>query len=1042
MIKYQQLFSFFVISLIVSSLFAPFAWADETAIESQVESAPAEAVAEIVQETASEDMTFSAPELEQNIQTELVLETIEEIQEPVLGQETIEEPIIVEQEIVEEQPQEAPILVEIEQEIVENQFVTEVVEVLPVKETVEDNGLSNVLVQAVDSVVAQESVHPVESSGVNGVISGIVYIDVNDNGLIENVGQPEQGEEVPFTQGLTVFVEGTDNDYLGSYSTDLEGYYEFSNLPMGNFEVYISPTYPWVQTFPISSYQVELTEAEPGAYQKDFAIYHFAKVSGCVFIDLNGDGTWNQEQEPTMSGVTINLNGRRLSLPSGPANNISMSDVTDQAGCYEFADLPYGTFWVSAESFKGMELVYPNSNAPNSNHKHLFFAWSGRIENDFHFGLSEIVESSNSNKDSQELEVSGGKPQMPPANLEWCTIHEGRENEECHYKGAISGTKYVDRNGNGIIEEEDVPFEGGWTIYLQNNSTLEIIETTANENGFYEFTGLQNGDYTIWEAENENWYQTFPENETYSIEIVSEDQYSGNDFANFEYGKIAGCKFNDLNNNHHWDADEPTLPNWTIHLQAIQHGGTIDWTTVTGEDGCYEFPPVPAGLYKVFEEQQEGWIQTFPEHPTHHLRWIWSGREKMALHFGNNLIPSQTSNLSGCKFNDLNANAQWDDNEPTMAGWEINLIVSEELTISETTGENGCYVFQNIEPGFYMVYETHQDGWIQTFPDGDIYFVSTTPGEDISELDFGNYYMSPNPNPTEVDLGTAGNFVILAKSGISTTGTTLIVGDIGVSPIDSTAITGFDLTMDSSNQFSTSSLVIGKVYAADYAPPTPAKMTTAISDMETAYTDAAGRTNPDATELGAGDISGMTIAPGLYKWGTGLLINNGVTLDCQGNINGAFIFQIAQNLTVANDAIVTLSNGCQSKNIFWQVGGQATLGTESDFKGIILSQTLIEMQTGADLDGRALAQTAVTLQANSVTISTGPNPATISISNQTNSQIVSTSIIETDNVFQGGHSIRGFAIPLKPLVSHFEEINFSALNQESICRQTNSCNFA
>jgi len=224
--------------------------------------------------------------------------------------------------------------------------------------------------------------------------------------------------------------------------------------------------------------------------------------------------------------------------------------------------------------------------------------------------------------------------------------------------------------------------------------------------------------------------------------------------------------------------------------------------------------------------------------------------------------------------------------------------------------------------------------------------------------------------PQPVNLGTAGNFVILAKSGVSTTGTTAgttaVVGDIGVSPAAATYITGFGLIADSSNTFSTSSLVTGKVYAADYAPPTPANMTTAVSDMETAFTDAAGRTLPDATELGAGDISGMTLAPGLYKWGTGVLITSaGVTLS--GGANDVWIFQIAQGLTVANGAIVTLSGGAQTKNIFWQVSGQATLGTAADFKGIILSQTLISLNTGAVMNGRALAQTAVTLIANAIT---------------------------------------------------------------------------
>src|SRR5450759_937560 len=187
--------------------------------------------------------------------------------------------------------------------------------------------------------------------------------------------------------------------------------------------------------------------------------------------------------------------------------------------------------------------------------------------------------------------------------------------------------------------------------------------------------------------------------------------------------------------------------------------------------------------------------------------------------------------------------------------------------------------------------------------------------------------VAPGPSgPAAVNLGTAGNFVILAKAGISTTGTTAVVGDIGVSPIDSTAITGFGLIADSTNTFSTSSLVTGKVYAANYAVPTPAYMTTAVSDMQIAFTDAAGRTLPDFTELGAGNISGKTLVPGLYKWGTGVLVTSaGVTLS--GGANDVWIFQIAKDLTVSNSAIVTLSGGAQAKNIFWQVSGQTTLGT-------------------------------------------------------------------------------------------------------------------
>jgi hypothetical protein len=141
-------------------------------------------------------------------------------------------------------------------------------------------------------------------------------------------------------------------------------------------------------------------------------------------------------------------------------------------------------------------------------------------------------------------------------------------------------------------------------------------------------------------------------------------------------------------------------------------------------------------------------------------------------------------------------------------------------------------------------------------------------------------------------------------------------------------------------------------------------MTTAIGDMQTAYVNAAGRTLPTATELGAGNIAGMTLAPGLYKWGTGLTIPTDVTLS--GGANDVWIFQVAQTLNLGNGAHINLSGGAQAKNIFWQVAGQTTIGTTAIFNGNILDQTAIVLNTGATLNGRALAQTAVTLNANAV----------------------------------------------------------------------------
>lgn len=228
---------------------------------------------------------------------------------------------------------------------------------------------------------------------------------------------------------------------------------------------------------------------------------------------------------------------------------------------------------------------------------------------------------------------------------------------------------------------------------------------------------------------------------------------------------------------------------------------------------------------------------------------------------------------------------------------------------------------------------------------------------------FSSTAMAAGPAP--INLGTAGNFVILTKTGISTTGTTAIVGDIGVSPIAASAITGFSLSLPAGAAFSTSPLVTGAVFAPDYASPTPVNLTTAIGDMQTAYTDGSGRSNYTATELGAGNIGGLTIAPGLYKWGTGVVVPINVTLS--GGANDVWIFQIAQGLNVSSGVQIILNGGAQASNIYWVVAGQTTVGTNAVFNGNILDQTAIVFNTGATLNGRALAQTAVTLDANAVT---------------------------------------------------------------------------
>ncbi len=221
-------------------------------------------------------------------------------------------------------------------------------------------------------------------------------------------------------------------------------------------------------------------------------------------------------------------------------------------------------------------------------------------------------------------------------------------------------------------------------------------------------------------------------------------------------------------------------------------------------------------------------------------------------------------------------------------------------------------------------------------------------------------------NPNIVDLGMARNYAILAKTAISTTGVTSITGNVGISPNAASDITGFGLIMDPSGTFSTSSLVTGNIYAADYTEPTPSNLTTTVLNMQTAFTTANGLPS-DYTEYLAGDFNNITLDPGVYKFGTGLSLTNTITLDGGGVDCAAFVFQIAGSLTVNPGTKIILTNGAKADNIYWVVAGAgATLNTDVDFSGTILSQTLISLAQRTVVNGRLLAQSAVSLIGNTV----------------------------------------------------------------------------
>ncbi|HEX8270623.1 MAG TPA: ice-binding family protein [Flavobacterium sp.] len=212
------------------------------------------------------------------------------------------------------------------------------------------------------------------------------------------------------------------------------------------------------------------------------------------------------------------------------------------------------------------------------------------------------------------------------------------------------------------------------------------------------------------------------------------------------------------------------------------------------------------------------------------------------------------------------------------------------------------------------------------------------------------------PEPA-VDLGLADEFVILSKTGVTNVFQSAISGDVGASPI-----TGAAILLECVE-------VTGNIFSVDAAGPAckitdATRLTTAVGDMQTAYTNVAGRANPDFLNLGAGNIGGRTLTPGLYKWTSALNIPTNITI--AGQPNDVFIFQVSGTLDMGSAVRITLTGGAQAENIYWQVADAVTLGTTSHFEGTILGGSGINLRTGASINGQMLAQTAVTLQMNTV----------------------------------------------------------------------------
>ena len=526
------------------------------------------------------------------------------------------------------------------------------------------------------------------------------------------------------------------------------------------------------------------------------------------------------------------------------------------------------------------------------------------------------------------------------------------------------------------VELSENPAEGGTTTGGGAYDSGESVTVSASANEGYSFTNWSEGtnvvseneSYTFTITENRELVANFTENapEQFTVELTENPAEGGTTTGDGTYDSGESVTVSASGNEGY------SFTNWTEGTNVVSENASYTFTITRNRELVANFTENPPEQFIVELSSNPAEGGTTNGGGTYDLdasvTVTASANEGYSFtnwSEGTNVV-SENENYTFTITENRELVANFSENPPEQFIVELSANPAEggttngggtydlDALVNISANANEGYSFTNWSEGTNIVSENEN------------YTFTITENREL----VANFTENEPVGPEAIDLGSAGDFSILTQSGISTTGVTSVQGDIGVSPAAASAITGFGLIMDTNGQSSHTTiptLVTGKVYAADYAPPTPSMLTVAILDMQTAYTTANNLVTPaPVSEAGAGNISGLTLAPGLYKWSTGVSINPGATVILSGGADDTWVFQIAQDLTLMSNAQVILQGGAQAKNITWVVAGQAVLGTETVLFGTILSKTLISLNTGSTVTGRLLAQTAVTLNASTV----------------------------------------------------------------------------
>jgi hypothetical protein len=582
-----------------------------------------------------------------------------------------------------------------------------------------------------------------------GSISGMMFHDINSNG-VKDVG------ETPL-ENWKIKLSGSIAD---SVMTSANGLFAFLDLPAGNYTLSEEMQEGWLQTMPANGepYSITITSNANIANQ-NFGNFQYGRISGMKFNDANNNGTKDVGE--------LGLTNWKIKLSDAATDSI----FTDNDGNYLFTHLLAGNYTVSEENKAGWMQTFPANpgtyslsvqNASNFTEKDfgnyevigIYGKKFDDLDGDGEKGVNEPgisnwkIYLSGATSESTLTDANGdysfpnlisgnytvseenvdGWLQTKPATGTYSINLTGGTVTNIDFGnfklGKISGMKFEDENGDGFKNVGEVGLEN-WKIKLSGAADDSVF---TDANGFYMFENLTFGDYSVEEENQNGWMQTLPGSGSYNYQISSGVEFSDVDFGNFKLGKISGMKFDDANGDGIKDIGELGVENWKIYSS----GNELD-SVFTDADGNYLFENLSVGQYSISEEQQNGWVQTYPLSSTYTID-ISSGSDVQSNDFGN----FQLGSISGIAFDDLDGNGAKDVDEPGIEDWKIYL--SGDVSDSVLTDVDGNYSFTNLHAGTYTVRAEVQAGWIQTLPTSpDNYTLEITSGENATEQDFGNF---------------------------------------------------------------------------------------------------------------------------------------------------------------------------------------------------------------------------------------------------------------------------------------------------------------